>query len=163
MEVYAISFYDPFKKPFAAVELFLALNKTTSTVVHQLEEKLEPLGLTLGRLCLLYSMQRIGKPALPSELGDDLAVTRANISGLLRGLEKLDMIRRELDTSDRRQILVHFTAKGIETLQTAWPIYEETVDHILQPLSHEEQMALLAMLHKLDNHSKREIKDNSSS
>lgn len=123
------------------------------TSVRKLEEKLEPLGLTLGRLCLLYALQRKEKPALPSELGDNLAVTRANVSGLLRGLEKLEMIRRELDQSDRRRILVHLTSKGKETLQKAWPIYEETVANILQPLSLEEQMRLLTMLKKLDARS----------
>lgn len=123
--------------------------------VRKLEEKLKPLNLTLGRLCLLYALQRIDKPALPSELGDDLAVTRANISGLLRGLEKCGMIRRELDTADRRRIFVHLTEKGKKTLQKAWPIYEDTVHKVLQPLSFEEQTSLLSMLKKIDSNPDR--------
>ncbi|MGM7681375.1 MarR family winged helix-turn-helix transcriptional regulator [Cytobacillus sp. Hm23] len=145
--------YDPFQQPQVSVELFLTLYKSSVTSVRKLEEKLEPLGLTLGRLCLLYALQRIGKPALPSELGDDLAVTRANISGLLRGLEKSELIRRELDTSDRRRILVHLTLKGKETLEKAWPIYEETVANLLHPLGLEEQTMLLTMLQKLETNS----------
>lgn len=133
--------------------MFLTLYKSSVTSVRKLEEKLEPLGLTLGRLCLLYALQRIDKPALPSELGDDLAVTRANISGLLRGLEKSELIRRELDTIDRRRIFVHLTLKGKETIQKAWPIYEETVAKHLQPLSLKEQTVLLTMLQKLETNS----------
>jgi len=117
--------------------------------VRTIEEKLAPLGLTLGRLCVLYALQRVGRPALPSELGDDLAVTRSNISGLLAGLEKSGMIRREIDTADRRRILVHLTPLGIETLQKAWPLYEEAIAGQFQFLSEDEKRALLEILRKL--------------
>lgn len=119
--------------------------------VRKVEEKLAPLQLSLGRLCLLYALQRLGRPALPSELGDDLAVTRANISGLLRRLEKNGMIYREIDTSDRRRILVHLTLKGVETLQKAWPIYEKTIAERFQSLSAEEKNVLLSILRKLSS------------
>ena len=119
--------------------------------VRKVEEKLAPLQLSLGRLCLLYALQRLGRPALPSELGDDLAVTRANISGLLRRLEKNGMIYREIDTSDRRRILVHLTPKGVETLQKAWPIYEKTIAERFQSLSAEEKNVLLSILRKLSS------------
>ncbi|HEY8530148.1 MAG TPA: MarR family transcriptional regulator [Paenibacillaceae bacterium] len=121
--------------------------------VRAIEEKLAPLGLSLGRLCLLYALQRIGRPALPSELGDDMEVTRANISGLLAGLEKNGMVRREIDPSDRRRILVHLTPKGVETLKQAWPLYEEAIAGRFQPLSPEEKNALLSLLRKLSGKS----------
>ena len=131
------------------VDLFFSLYKSNLANVRVIEEKLAPLQLTLGRLCVLYALQRIGRPALPSELGDDLAVTRSNISGLLAGLEKNGMVRREIDTADRRRILVHLTPKGIETLQKAWPLYEEAIAGRFQALSDDEKKALRSILHKL--------------
>lgn len=127
----------------------MSIYKSNLANVRKMEEKLAPLQLTLGRLCLLYALQRIGRPALPSELGDDLAVTRANISGLLNGLEKNGMVRREVDTADRRRIWVHLTPKGSETLQKAWPIYEETIDGLFKALTEEEKTILLMILRKL--------------
>lgn len=123
--------------------------KSNLANVRKIEEKLAPLQLSLGRLCVLYALQRIGRPALPSELGDDLAVTRANISGLLAGLEKTGLIRREIDTADRRRIWVHLTPKGTETLQKAWPLYEEAIAGQFQALSPDEKRALLSLLRKL--------------
>ena len=123
--------------------------KSNLANVRVIEEKLAPLGLTLGRLCVLYALQRIGRPALPSELGDDLAVTRANISGLLAGLEKSGMIRREIDTADRRRILVHLTPRGAEALRKAWPLYEEAIDGRFKTLSDDEKKTLRSILHKL--------------
>ena len=145
----AITLYDPFQHPSTEVQLFLSLYKANLTNVRQVEEKLAPLQLSLGRLCLLYALQRIGRPALPSELGDDLAVTRSNISGLLRGLEREGLIRREIDKNDRRRIWVHLTPAGMETLEKAWPIYEETIAERFQSLSSDERDVLLSILSKL--------------
>jgi len=145
-----ISSYDPFRKPLLSVNLFFTIYKTNTSFVRKLEERLEVFDLTLGRLCLLYALQRAGRPALPSELGDDLAVTRANISGLLNALEKTELVRRELDPSDRRRVLVHLTEKGEAVLHRAWPVYEDAIANTLQPLSAEEQSTLLALLQKLD-------------
>lgn len=145
----AISSWNPFKHAALSVNLFLTLYKSNVHLVRKLEEQLQPFGLTLGRLCLLVALRRFGKPMLPSELGDDLAVTRANISGLLNALEKMEMVRREFDPSDRRRILVHLTAKGTEVLDRAWPIYEQSVAAGLERLTQQEQETLLHLLEKL--------------
>lgn len=131
------------------IRLFLTLYKTDATLVRRLEERLAPLGLSLGRLCLLVLLHRADEPMLPSELGDDLAVTRANVSGLLKGLEAAGMIKREVDVTDRRRILVHLTAAGKSILEQAWPIYEEAVTGGLAALTPDEQALLLALLQKV--------------
>jgi MarR family 2-MHQ and catechol resistance regulon transcriptional repressor len=131
------------------IRLFLTLYKTDATLVRGLEERLAPLGLTLGRLCLLVLLQQAGEPMLPSELGDDLAVTRANVSGLLKGLEAAGLVRREVDVTNRRQTLVHLTEAGSSLLAQAWPIYEETVTGGLKALTPDEQETLLALLQKV--------------
>lgn len=87
--------------------------------------------------------------ALPSELGDDLAVTRANISGLLNALEKLRYIERKFDVQDRRRVKVVMTEEGKHILAKAWPIYEEVVSQIFNELSEEEKGSLLSMLSRL--------------
>lgn len=130
------------------IQLFLTLYKTDATLVRRLEERLAPLGLTLGRLCLLVLLQQAGEPMLPSELGDDLAVTRANVSGLLKGLEAAGLVRREVDVTNRRHTLVYLTEAGSSLLARAWPIYEETVSGGLKALTPGEQATLLALLRK---------------
>lgn len=143
--------WDLQKISILPVQAFLTLYKTNTALVRHLEEKIRPLGLTLGRLCLLVSLRNFNKPMLPSELGDDLAVTRSNISGLLRALESLGMVRREMDPNDRRRVLVHLTAHGEETLNRAWPIYVKAISESFQPLTTEEQSTLFQLLQKLDN------------
>lgn len=59
------------------------------------------------------------------------------------------MVRREVDTVDRRRMLVHLTPKGAETLRKAWPICEDAIAGRFRALTEEERGALLSILRKL--------------
>ncbi|MGO4544982.1 MarR family winged helix-turn-helix transcriptional regulator [Paenibacillus sp. 2TAB23] len=106
--------------------------------------------MTLGRWCLLVALKSSGKAMVPSELSDDLAVTRANISNLLNALEQTGRIRRNFDPANRRRILVRLTPEGDELISKVWPVYEQTiVQHVGNKLSREEQDQLKVLLNKL--------------
>src|SRR4051794_130749 len=113
---YSIEKWDPFEQPDLSVDVFLTLYKTNHHLVLQLEEQLGKFDLTLGRWCLLVALRSSGRAMLPSELSDDLTVTRANISNLLSGLEQAGRIQRELDPTNRRRILVSLTPEGHEII-----------------------------------------------
>jgi len=139
----------PLENPKIEVRLFLTLHQKTSKLTKILESRIKVLNLNLGRLCLLYMLEKKQYEALPSELGDDLAVTRANISGLLNALEKLRYIERKFDVQDRRRVKVVMTEEGKHILAKAWPIYEEVVSQLFNELSEEEKGSLLSMLSRL--------------
>ncbi|MBD2869985.1 MarR family winged helix-turn-helix transcriptional regulator [Paenibacillus arenilitoris] len=128
----------------------MTLYKTNHHLVQRLEEQLGKFDLTLGRWCLLVALRSGGRAMLPSELSDDLAVTRANISNLLNALEKAGRIQREFDPANRRRILVSLTPDGHELIAKAWPVYEETiVRHVDGKLTAQEQEQLKKLLKKL--------------
>jgi MarR family 2-MHQ and catechol resistance regulon transcriptional repressor len=119
-------------------------------LVQKLEEQLGTFDLTLGRWCLLVALKQGGRPMLPSELSDDLSVTRANISNLLNTLEQAGRIQRDFDPSNRRRILVRLTAEGLELITEVWPIYEKTIaEHVGGKLNEEDQMQLKRLLNVL--------------
>ncbi len=87
---------------------------------------------------------------VPSELSDDLAVTRANISNLLNSLESAGRIRRNFDPTNRRRILVELTPEGHELILNVWPVYEQTIDQSIgRKLTLDEQKQLETLLKKL--------------
>lgn len=87
---------------------------------------------------------------VPSELSDDLAVTRANISNLLNSLEQADRIQRNFDPTNRRRILVNLTPEGHELIVKVWPVYEQTIaKQVGNKLTMEEQNQLKTLLNKL--------------
>nr|WP_162463218.1 transcriptional regulator [Paenibacillus psychroresistens] len=87
---------------------------------------------------------------LPSELSDDLAVTRANISNLLSALEQAGRIKREMDTTNRRRIFVRLTPDGHDVISKVWPVYEQTItQNVGSKLNLQELEQLKGLLKKL--------------
>ncbi|TFE26988.1 MarR family transcriptional regulator [Cohnella luojiensis] len=142
--------WSPFEQPLQSVSVFLTLYKTNHHLVQQLEEQLGKFDLTLGRWCVLVALKSSGRAMVPSELSDDLAVTRANISNLLNSLEQAGRIRRSFDPTNRRRILVDLTPEGHEIILNVWPVYEQTIaQNVGNKLTLEEQKQLETLLKKL--------------
>lgn len=140
---------NPLDNPDIEIELFLTLHQKTSKLTKILDSRLKVFHLNLGRLCLLYMLEEKNYEALPSELGDELAVTRSNISGLLGALEKLHYIKRTFDENDRRKIKVTMTDEGKNILAKAWPIYEEVVKDLFSKFNNDEKVQLLSIMARL--------------
>ncbi|GIN73412.1 MarR family transcriptional regulator [Bacillus sp. J14TS2] len=140
---------NPLDNPDIEIELFLSLHQKTNKLTKILDSKIKVFDLNLGRLCLLYMLEERNYEALPSELSDELTVTRSNISGLLRALEKLSYIKRAFDENDRRRIKVTMTEEGKQILAKAWPIYEEVVKDLFSELNKDEKTKLLSMMIRL--------------
>lgn len=67
-----------------------------------------------GELFALQSIARRGGEVLPGEICGDMEVSSARVAATLNSLENKGLITREIDKSDRRQILVRITQKGEE-------------------------------------------------
>lgn len=65
-----------------------------------------------GELFVLQFLAKSKTEALPSELSSALHASTARISALLGSLEKKGQIRRDIDTRNRRNILVTITDAG---------------------------------------------------
>ena len=53
-----------------------------------------------------------GRKVQPSEISAEMEISTARVAAALNGLEKKGLIRREIDPSDRRRILVDLTDEG---------------------------------------------------
>jgi DNA-binding MarR family transcriptional regulator len=67
-----------------------------------------------GELFVLKYLCGKNSSVIPSEISDAMHASTARISAALGSLEKKDQIRREIDKSNRRNILVTVTEKGRE-------------------------------------------------
>lgn len=73
--------------------------------------------MSKGEHFVLQYLLRKGKEVNPSELSDALQSSTARISALLGVLEKKGQIHRQVDTSDRRNVLVTITEAGKERIK----------------------------------------------
>ena len=65
-----------------------------------------------GEMFALHFLYMRNEPVLPSELSTALRSSMARISALLGSLEKKGLVKREINTADRRNILVTLTESG---------------------------------------------------
>ncbi len=75
--------------------------------------------LTVSQFDALVSIESLGVGAQPRAVAERLLVTRANVSGLLRRLEKHGLITLSPNRSDKRSVLCALTPEGKELTQRA--------------------------------------------
>ncbi|HVA37480.1 MAG TPA: MarR family transcriptional regulator [Candidatus Dormibacteraeota bacterium] len=133
-----------------AIQTVLAL-KTTA---HQMEtcagEWFDEYGLTPAKFnALLVLRARGDQPMRLSEIGNFLFSTRANVTGLIDGLERDGLVQRTANPGDRRSTLVTLTEKGSRLMADVLPKHFTRVRRIVAVLSPEERRQLVDLLAKL--------------
>jgi MarR family transcriptional regulator, organic hydroperoxide resistance regulator len=113
----------PFPRPSA--EAFLGILRTAAVLEHHLAEVLKPYGITSTQYNVLRILRGAGKAGMCGrDIGERLISRVPDISRLLDRMEDMDLIHRERDAKDRRQITARITSKGLGLLERATPELE---------------------------------------
>ena len=104
-----------------------------------------------GRFLVMMMLDRASAPGAmsPSEIADKLGVTRATVTGLLDGLEKDELISRQLHPEDRRAFCIQLTAKGRQFLAELLPDHYRRIAGLMTHLSDDERRQLVILLGKV--------------
>ncbi len=144
-----------------SLEAYLKMLWTVAQIDSVVESHFSQWGLSRGRFMLLMMLHREscgvimetkhGVPGAltPSELADQLDVTRGNMTGLIDGLEREGWIRREDLPGDRRGLLIHLTDEGKSRLEKMLPIHFKRMGKMLSNLTSEEAEGLLTGMARL--------------
>lgn len=85
-----------------------------------------------------------------SEIGEEMLVSSANITGLIDRLEKQKLVKRVRDKIDRRKILAKITDLGEETIVEIIDKYILWTNNIMNILEDDEKSTLIKLLKKID-------------
>jgi DNA-binding MarR family transcriptional regulator len=114
-------------KPFPrrSSEALLSVLRTAALLQHQLNEILRPYGITE----LQYNVLRILRGAGPDglcgrEISERLVSKVPDVSRLLDRMERMQLLRRERDSADRRHVTTRITSKGLRLLDETTPELE---------------------------------------
>ncbi len=135
-----------------AVLSFLKILQVGTDLSLALNQYLARYDLLQGRWWVLILLMR--EPynrATPSQLAAQSGVSRATMTGLLDGLLKEQLIRREHAIHDRRQIEIKLTAAGQAKLDAVMPGYYQRVADMMSALDNtrlESMMDALTILHQ---------------
>ena len=78
-----------------------------------------------------------------------MGIDKATIVKMIDKLEKLKLVKRDVDPSDRRSKFVSLTAKGLTTLEKVRDIRNEIEEEVLGNFSKEDQAQLRRLVPEL--------------
>jgi DNA-binding MarR family transcriptional regulator len=109
----------------SATELIINVFLTSDLMRARLERLLQPFGVSGNGFNLLQIVSGASRPVTPSEIGEQLIVTTATVTGLVDTLERRGFITRTRDEADRRKVLVAITREGRAVLERIAPVLGE--------------------------------------
>jgi len=109
---------------------------------------LKPLKLTPSIWRILALLQERDGITI-GELADESLIERTLLSRVLQGLERRGLLRRQLDSSDKRRAVIYIEPKGIELFQQILPIGRRQIERGIRGLSPKELKQLMTMLRQI--------------
>ncbi|MEX2459689.1 MAG: MarR family transcriptional regulator [Paenibacillaceae bacterium] len=108
-----------------------------------LEQSATPCGFPLS-VSQVYAMQELEKTTMSiSELAQRLNLERSSVSRLIDGLVKENLVNRDINETNRREMILSLTEKGALTIQR---VREQSVifyQSVLKDLSESEQALII--------------------
>jgi DNA-binding MarR family transcriptional regulator len=134
----------------AAVETYMLFFRVASDISAAQQAFYERFGLSEGKhIVLLHLCQAPHYRMTPSALAEAARVTRGTITGLLTGLERSGLVKRNDHPDDGRMVTIELTQKGLDLLEQILPERLRRMEQFLSSLSKEEQHQLRTLLEKM--------------
>ena len=138
---------DPAPRTRMAVEATAALEAVAGLAARRLERHAAAFGLSDAKLEVLEVLGCCAdRRACLYALGDELRVTRPNVTKLVDGLEREGLVERLPHPSDRRMVHAHLTGAGATVADRALPGRRERMESLWGRLTDEELERLVELL-----------------
>jgi len=129
-----------------AIETLVTLQGSLGQINEALEEFLSKFGLSQGKFNILLLLMDNSDGLQPSLLAKNIGVTRATITGLLDGLERVGLIKRDHDRSDRRTMTVRMTPVALGVMEGVLGEYYRKIGRWMRSVSGGGRRTLVGVL-----------------
>jgi len=113
-------------------------------------ERLAPLGLTPAQERALRVISRSDEPLRMTELADRLGIVPRSLTTVVDALEEAGLVRREIDPSNRRAILLRLTGQGTAVRDELREARRRAAEDLFAPLPDDDRELLANLLVRLD-------------
>lgn len=127
----------------------LLFMKVATELENHLDGLLAPYNLSTGRFTLLCMLSDSPEGLMPSEMSARVGVTQATISGLINGLEKSELIQREMHQKDGRSFVIRITEQGRNVIKEIFPVWGPKVAAFWNQFSSDERNGINKVLEKM--------------
>ncbi|MDZ7344553.1 MAG: MarR family transcriptional regulator [candidate division KSB1 bacterium] len=135
-----------------SLKLWVVLARCFNTFAHAL--KFEQGDLTLPQFGVLEALAHLG-PMKMCDIAGKLLMSGGNVTGVVDRLEQKGLVRRIVDTEDRRTFVIHLTAAGRKLIDDIFPRHALQIEKLTSALSAKEKGTLIALLKKLGHSIQR--------
>ncbi|MCG8539422.1 MAG: MarR family transcriptional regulator [Clostridia bacterium] len=117
-----------------SIKICLEFARTAKKILDKFDDNLKEHNLSKGRFIILMILfnEKDGEGLSPSHLAEKAMVTPGTVTGLIDGLENMDLIMRGKNGEDRRKIKIKLTDKAYSMLDKVIP---KTFDYFIKVMS----------------------------
>ena len=134
------------------------LHKASRQLGVHLETRLRPLGISAGDAHLLAYLH-LYAPAPVGELVRVFGLKQSTLTSILDRLEGAGLLRREVNGSDRRSLLLHVTDEGHELAERLDGMLTAMEDEIRAHLTAEELAGFRAVMRAVEEVTRVRLRD----
>ncbi|UWQ73443.1 MarR family winged helix-turn-helix transcriptional regulator [Leisingera sp. M658] len=124
------------------------VNHTARLFAAGLQERITPLGITIGQFPILLELW-VKDGVTQRELLQKLALEQATLANTLNRMERDGLIVRKKHPSDARSQQIWLTAKGQATRESAYQAANDQNEQSLAPLSIEERKQFMGLMRRI--------------
>ncbi|MFI1917230.1 MarR family winged helix-turn-helix transcriptional regulator [Nocardia sp. NPDC020380] len=123
--------------PTQAMGIFGRFGRLLTLMEVQISAPFVRHGLQSGEFDVLATLRRSGQPfeLKPSELAEELMISRPAMTGRLDRLESAGLVRRISDSTDRRSLRVQLTPSGRGLMEELIAEHADNEERLLEVLS----------------------------
>lgn len=135
-----------------SIKVIGMIDKTANLMQLIFDQFYKNYKLSRTQFSALYRIYLTGEEGITlSILGDQMSVTRANITSLVDRMVARGLVQRITNENDRRSIKAVITTEGIEILEKVLPSNQVFSSEILNCLTKQEKKSLYELLLKVQN------------
>lgn len=131
-----------------ALNAFITLMRASDSVTRRLSRHLASVNLTLSQFGVLEILLHLG-PLCQRDLGQKLLKSGGNITMVIDNLEKIGLVKRNCDPTDRRSQIVSLTEDGETFINKYFPQHLVKIIEEFSVLTLEEQQELARLCKKV--------------
>ena len=144
-----------------SVMLYLEINKTYKLMKNKYDKFIEEYELSEAKFSILMLLSYEENLTLsPSDLSKKIGNKKSTITGLIKGLERQNFIRRINLSSDKRSSYVQMTEIGYKKLKEFLPNNYDFVSNVFNNFDEHEKETFFHLMNKLRNNIEKDDKEN---
>lgn len=120
-------------------------------IVSAMNERMSKFGIRYSHYAIVATLRAIGKPyrMSPGQLQNTLLITSGGVSNLVRKVEEAGYVRRLVDPTDGRGVIVELTEAGIALADETMPAQAALECALVDMFSPEEREILVRLLRRM--------------